>query len=111
MENRKTIAFTTQEGNHKIVINAYLTKGEQDRISAALMKDAKLDLNSKKFEPVSGAALIEQQKEILKVMLVSVDDVAENPVAVLDDLDQNVYAEVLSQINEATRLKNFPSTK
>lgn len=110
MSDRDTYEFATP-GNHKVLVNSYLTGREAAAIKGIMLSALKMsmnDLEQKKVDMggLTGDVLAAQERKTLEVLIISIDGVSDNPVEKLLDLPSTEYDAVLKEIE---KIKN-PTT-
>ncbi len=99
--NRETKTIETTKGT-KIVVNTYVTGREANVIKAELLKKAKINGETGEVDNsgISGDFIIEQERKLLEVIVVSINDSKEGIVDKLQDLPNGEYQEVVAAVNE-----------
>lgn len=109
--NRET--KTLDIGNHKIVVNTYLTGREVRDIDSALMD--KLEIRqvgkSQEISGLKGSMLKEQEDMQIKAVVVSIDGSSDNIVDRLIDLPHEQYQQVMQHIKIVVGKKEVPTTE
>lgn len=101
---RETREFVTP-GGHKIVLRTYLTGREATELRSVMYGALKVnmeDAQSGKVNvgDVSGAFLVEQEKKVLRFLVVSVDGVTEEAADKLLDLPSTEYDAVKTEVDK-----------
>lgn len=111
---RETTSFKTP-GGHEVVLKTYLTAREANQLKQVLYKSINMsmtDIASGKTEikDIPATALLEQEREALKTVIVSLDGNQENVVERLLDLRSDEYDAVIAEVNKVTK-SNFQTAK
>ncbi len=108
---RETKKFTTSKGN-EIEIKTYLTGGESNSVKEGLYNHMRLNKDSGDaiVNDIPGVFLLEQEKKILSIVLVSVKGKTEDLVSLIENLPNDEYQEIVAQVNEVYK-GNLASTK
>lgn len=100
---REIKIFTTPRGK-KICIKTYLTGREANLVKEEMYKSMKIDVNGEneattKFDGLSGSFILEQEKKLIGVLVVSIDGKTENILDSILDLHNDDYQAVVSEVN------------
>lgn len=116
MEPTRETKTITSPGGHAVVLKTYLTAREAQQVDKALYDAIKLEMGEgglsevKLGSQVSGAWLVENEKQMLSVTIVSLDGKAENVYEALLDLKQEDYNFILKEVR-AVNKGNFQGPK
>lgn len=70
---RETKKFTTPSGK-EVVVKSYITGGEANQVKEGMLKEMKMDVSGENQNTeISGAFLLEQEKKLLGILVVSID--------------------------------------
>lgn len=97
---RETKTVTTPSGTI-VEIYTYLTAREATAIKEEMYKSMKIDLKSGTPEvtDLSGQFMVEQEKKLVEMLVVSVNGDTANPLEKLMDMRDSDYQVVLTEIN------------
>lgn len=102
MTERATKTITTSSGI-EVTVKTYINAREAHIVKEAIYSKMKVDVSGGEISTksdLSGSFLIEQEKEILKLIVVSLAGSAENIIERLLDLPNGDYQEILKAVNE-----------
>lgn len=108
---RETKTVTTP-GGHQVVIKSYMTAREANTLKEAIWGNTSINFSGEtpQLGEMSGKILLDQEKKTLELMVVSVDGQADKVVDCLEELNQDDYYFVLSEVNNASK-SNFLKAK
>jgi hypothetical protein len=111
---RETKEFTTPAGT-KVVVKTYLTARESNQLRQALYAEIKMsmsDMETGKTEvkDIPATALLEQERKALEILIVNIDDSADNIADRLLDLRSEEYDAIVAEVNKITK-PNFQGAK
>lgn len=98
MEREKK-SFNTPSGK-EVIVRTYITGREANTIKAEMLKNMKLDLAGNRSGEVSGDVLIEQEKKLLNILVISIDGKTENVIEMILDLPNSDYQSIIKELNE-----------
>lgn len=103
---RETIEIVTK-GNHKVVLKSYATGREARAIEGKYFESAKMEIagGAPSMKGMSLGGAFEAEKEMLRLLVVSIDGKTDNAHEVILDLPQNEYEEVIAKLNDITKKK------
>lgn len=104
MADRDTKEFTTPAG-HKVVLRTYLTGKESNDLKAIMYADLKINASDASngkvgLSDIPAAFMIAQEKKAMEYLIVSVDDNATSPVALLEEMPETEYAAVAAEVQK-----------
>ena len=111
---RETTKFKTP-GGHEVILKTYLTAREANQLKQVLYASINMsmtDLASGKTEikDIPATSLLEQEREALKTVIVSLDGSQDNVAERLLDLPSDEYDAVVAEVNKVTK-SNFQTAK
>lgn len=105
---RETKTITTPSG-HTVVHYSYATGREARIIEGKYMNMVKVGMKpdgTPEFKELNTNASFEAEQELLRLLVISVNDSKENVVDTLLDMKQEDYEFVVSAVNEVTKKKS-----
>ena len=104
---RETTTFKTP-GGHEVVLKTYLTAREANQLKAVLYKSINMSMSdlangTTEIKDIPATALLEQEREALKTVIVSLDGNQENVAERLLDLRSDEYDAVIAEVNKVTK--------
>lgn len=103
MSTRETREFVTPAG-HTVVLNSYLTGREAQTLKGIMFSALKMNVDDMQANKVSigempSGFLMEQERQALQFLVVSVDGDASAPIEKLLDFPSSEYDAVIKEIN------------
>lgn len=105
MSERETKGFVTTAGN-KIVLRTYLSGNESNQLKAIMYADLKIDASDAAnggkaaLADMPATFILAQEQKALEFLVVSVNGDTTAPLAVLGDLPEADYNEVLAEVQK-----------
>ena len=111
---RPTTTVTTPGGN-KATIKTYLTARESNQLREVLYAGIKMSMSdlgsgTAQIKDIPATVLLEQERKALEVLVVSLNDSAENIADRLLDLPMEEYEALVAEVNKITK-GNFQKEK
>lgn len=100
--DRETREFTTPSGK-KVVVKTYLTGRESNSVKEGMFKHMKLDVSGAGEPVVSeipGTLVIEQERTLLSLIVVSLDGKTDGLVEAILDLRNEDYQAIVAEVNK-----------
>lgn len=105
---RETKTFKTTSGKTTFVLNTYATGREIRNIDGKYASAMKLSLNNGEpsMNNIDMSVAYEAENEMIKALVVSVNDSKENILDTVLDLHQTEYEELVAELNVITKKKS-----
>lgn len=104
---RETKTFKTTSGKTTVVLYTYATGREVRAIDSKYVSAMKLDLQNGEptMKNIDMSVAYEAENEMIKALVVSVNDSKENILDTVLDLHQTEYEEIIAELSNITKKK------
>lgn len=101
MEDREVIEIVTPEKGHKVVLKAWITGRESQKIDGAMFAGVQTTVDGKRISPkISETMLADQENASIEAIVVSVDGSESNVLNRVLDMRKKDYAFVVEAVGK-----------